>query len=250
MTGQNRDWWAKADIIAKVVGVLLIPIAAVVIGQWMEATRQGALEAQRQAEQVQREMERLARLSAQLTSENKRERLFALRVLKGYHTANNFPEEFIAPLVDMVYRDELDIAAEAYSLLTSMNVSLDANVTDERRLLGLLKPMMVQFTRTKRAFLDWDSCRETQIIKEGNKFNHDLLFRERKRFAKFNLNREAKSLIRHYGAWLTKYARIESSRGDLCKPVYVGPEGFPFPSKSEAALRTKFKELHSRLEGS
>jgi hypothetical protein len=249
MNKDHNNWMAIVDTITRVVGVLFIPILAVMVGNWLESERERNLEAQQQAEQVQRETERLAKLSTQITSSNKLERLFALRMLKGYQAVDNFPEAFEIPLIDMVYRDELDIAAEAHSLLTSLDVPLDENFSDEKKLLELLKPIMVHFARTKQAFLAWDSCKETEIIREGNKFNRDILERERKRLRAADLEKDADKLIKHYDAWLVKYDQIQKEDGDLCKPIFVGTEGYPFPTESEKSFRHKFRQLHSKLEG-
>ena len=110
--------------------------------------------------------------------------------------------------------------------------------------------MIVNFTRTKRAFHEWDSCQQTEIVRRGNKYNRDLLVREGKRFISSGLKADVDSLVEHYDAWLGKYARTKSSGGDICEPIYVGPDGFPFPTKSKQAFRGKFQALQSKLEGS
>lgn len=253
-TAKQRDWWSKSDIIAKVLGVILVPIVLFLIGEQLEIERQRSLEEHRRLEEIRQENERLARISTQLTSTNRLERLFALRLLQEYLGAGNFKEEFaykwqdfVYTLQDMVYQDDIKIAKEAYSLLVSQGVPMDENIADEREYFELLKPIIVNFFRSKRAFLEWDSCQETEIIRKANQFNKDLLSREKEKLAKMGLAKDADKLIQHYVEWLKEYDRIKREDGNLCRPIYVGPKGFPFPGASEKALLKKYKELHAKF---
>ncbi len=234
--------WAQADIVAKILGVILVPIIIIVIGQRFENDRQLSFENRKRAEESRLKNERLAHLSSQLNSTNKLERLFALRLLK-LNSKKDFPVQFIDPLQDMVYRDDMEIAKEAHSILVSLGVSMDEIISDQRKHLEFLKPLIINFIRTKRAFLEWDSCQETEIIRKANQYSYDVLLREDKIIKKLGLAEASAKLIKHYKAWLAEYNRIKRSGGDLCNPVYVGPLGFPFPRESEKAFIAKFNKF-------
>lgn len=51
----------------------------------------------------------------------------------------------------MVYRDDINLASQALLILDDDEAFL-GGYTDEQRLLELLTPMMVHFTRTQQAF--------------------------------------------------------------------------------------------------
>ena len=121
----------------------------------------------------------------------------------------------------------------------------------EQSVAELLGPMHMQFSRTKSAFSRWNSKNlylEAKVVKSGNERIRDLLL-EKGHLIPPELLKDAGDLIEHYDVWLEKFEdqrRDESP--DIDSPfVFVGPDGFPFPSKSEERFNSKFIEYWSDL---
>ena len=121
----------------------------------------------------------------------------------------------------------------------------------EKSISELLGPLNMQFERTNRAFRRWRNKNlylESKIIREGNITIRDLLLR-RGHLIPPELLEDAGKLIEHYDRWLEKFerVRIEEQPEQDEAFVFVGPEGYPFPSKSEERFREKFKEMWGEL---
>jgi hypothetical protein len=237
---EARDGWSKLEVLSKVISGIFVPLLVFYFGSLFAAQ-------QKEAEESQRRSDRISELSRQLASDNPRERGLALGVLQEFERRGVFPSELTPVLRNIVYRDDdTDLASRALLILGSDDAFED-DYTDEQRLFDLLTPMMVHLVRTRYAFTLWDSCRETDVIYGGNLFIRDLLEREKK-LIPADLEEDARKLVEHYDKWLEKFEsqRAAGERG-VCLPVYVGPDGYPFPADSAGRFRARFVDLKTAL---
>jgi hypothetical protein len=115
----------------------------------------------------------------------------------------------------------------------------------------LLEPMIVQLDRTKAAFDRWNSQNlplESQIIYEGNKAIKELLL-EKASLVPAELKDDARKLVEHYDRWFEEYEKLRGGPApDLDAPfVFVGPEGYPFPTLSAQRFRKRHGHLAEQL---
>jgi hypothetical protein len=109
----------------------------------------------------------------------------------------------------------------------------------------------MQFDRTKRAFGRWRSKNlylETKVIREGNLTIRNLLLTKGYLIPPELLN-DAGKLVEHYDRWLEEFEKKRSSeQPDLDSEfTFVGPQGFPFPTQSEANFKAKFEQMWAEL---
>lgn len=121
----------------------------------------------------------------------------------------------------------------------------------EESVSELLGPLNMQFDRTQRAFKRWksqDLYLEAKVVKVGNEVIRDLLLNNGHLIPPELLD-DAGKLIEHYDVWLEKFEEQRSSENPNLetKFVFVGPDGFPFPTKSEEKFRTTFNEYWAEL---
>ncbi len=121
----------------------------------------------------------------------------------------------------------------------------------EKSVSDLLGPIYMQFDRTKRAFKRYNSQNlflEAKVIMEGNLAIRDLLL-TKGHLIPPELLEDAGELVQHYDRWLEEFHKIRSKENpDLNTPfVFVGTQGFPFPSDSEEKFKKKFKEMWNEL---
>lgn len=121
----------------------------------------------------------------------------------------------------------------------------------EQSVTELLAPLNMQFERTERAFGRWNSKNlylEMKVVKVGNETIRDLLL-TKGHLIPPDLRAEAGSLVEHYDVWLEKFEKQRLSENpDLDAPfVFVGPDGYPFPSKAERKFRETFKSYWDDL---
>ena len=83
-----------------------------------------------------------------------------------------------------------------------------------------------------------------EVIREGNLAIRDLLLTKGYLIPPELLN-DAGMLVEHYDRWLEEFEKKRSSEEpDLDSAfVFVGPQGFRFPSESEAKFKDKFGEI-------
>jgi len=113
----------------------------------------------------------------------------------------------------------------------------------EESVAELLAPINMQFDRTKRAFKRWGSQNlflEAKVVKVGNEIIRDLLL-NKGHLIPPELLEDAGKLIEHYDVWLEKFEKQRASENPDLETtfVFVGPDGFPFPYKSEKNFRNK-----------
>ena len=115
----------------------------------------------------------------------------------------------------------------------------------------LLAPLIAQFDRTKSAFDRWNEQNlplENEIIRDGNIKARNLL-EQHAALVPRELQNDRRKLVEHYDRWLEEFSRLREGPGqNLDQPfVFVGPEGFPFPTDSEARFRERYEMVSSRL---
>jgi len=133
----------------------------------------------------------------------------------------------------------------------SMAIFQSTRAWKEQSISELLGPLYMQFDRTKRAFGRWRSKNlylETKVIREGNLTIRDLLLTKGYLIPPELLDHAGK-LVEHYDRWLEEFEKKRSSeKPDLDSEfTFVGPQGFPFPTHSEARFKTKFEEMWAEL---
>ena len=116
----------------------------------------------------------------------------------------------------------------------------------EQSVTDLLAPLNMQFDRTQKAFKRWGEKNlylEMKVVKVGNETIRDLLLLKGHLIPP-NLREDAGRLIEHYDVWLEKFEKQRLSENpDLNAPfVFVGPDGYPFPSGAEKNFRDTFKQ--------
>lgn len=116
----------------------------------------------------------------------------------------------------------------------------------------LLAPLIVQLDRTKSAFARWNGKNlslESETIREGNNEARRLLMTKAHLVAA-QLENDSRRLIEHYDRWAEEYDRIRVRQKNSDEPfVFVGPEGFPFPTDAEENFRRRAMELRASLGG-
>ena len=121
----------------------------------------------------------------------------------------------------------------------------------EKSVAQLLGPLHIQFDRTARAFHRWEGHNtflEAKVIREGNLTIRDLLLTKADLIPE-ELREDAGKLIEHYDRWLEEFERLRNrEKPDLTTPfVFVGPEGYPFPTTSERSFQYAFQTLWAEL---
>jgi hypothetical protein len=117
----------------------------------------------------------------------------------------------------------------------------------------LLAPLVVQLDRTKDAFARWNDRNlplETHTIRDGNLKARDLL-EKHSQLVPFQLQEARRKLVEHYDRWLEEYQKLR--QGPEANPkeafVFVGPEGYPFPTDAEASFRARLEYVRNELGG-
>ncbi len=109
----------------------------------------------------------------------------------------------------------------------------------------------MQFDRTKRAFERWNKKNlflEAKVVKVGNEKIRELLL-ENGHLIPPELLEDAGKLVEHYDLWLEKFEKQRQSEAPNIDTafVFVGPDGYPFPSESEKKFKEKFSEYWNVL---
>ncbi len=113
-----------------------------------------------------------------------------------------------------------------------------------------LAPLIVKLDRTKSAFARWTGKNlslESETIREGNSEARRLLM-TKAHLVPAQLENDSRRLIEHYDRWAEEYDRIRVRQKNSEEPfVFVGPDGFPFPSDAEERFRARAMELRASL---
>lgn len=123
----------------------------------------------------------------------------------------------------------------------------------EKSISELLGPINIQLKRTKRAYDRYNSQNlylEANVLKEGNKIIRDLLL-NKSYLIPNEIQLDAELLIEHYDRWLEEFNKIRNDKKpDLEKEfVFVGPSGYPFPSKSAETFQKMYLQIWNELYG-
>ena len=121
----------------------------------------------------------------------------------------------------------------------------------QQALSELFGPLYMQFERTRRAFLRWNSMNlylEAKVMREGNETARNLLLGKGHLISP-GLIIHAGELIEHYDAWLEEFDRVRGTNSPKSDEefVFVGTKGHPFPSRAEEAFREEFARLQRLL---
>lgn len=124
----------------------------------------------------------------------------------------------------------------------------------EQSVTDLLAPLHMQFDRTEHAFNRWHNKNlylEMKVVKVGNETIRDLLL-TKGHLIPPDLREDAGKLIEHYDVWLEKFEEMRlSEKPDLNTTfVFVGPDGYPFPTGAEQKFRETFRAYWNDLYGS
>jgi hypothetical protein len=111
----------------------------------------------------------------------------------------------------------------------------------------LLRPLVLQFDRTKAAFDRWngkDLSLESETIKDGNLKARTLL-EEKGNLVPKALQEDQQKLIFHYDKWLEEYDRVRVKKTiDPAQPfVFV----YSFPRDSEKRFRSRMAQIEEQL---
>jgi hypothetical protein len=115
----------------------------------------------------------------------------------------------------------------------------------------LLGPMTMQLDRTSRAFKRYtgkNTYLEAMVLREGNIAVRDLLL-TKAHLIPPDLLGDAGRLVEHYDRWLEKFDEVRGEKSPKLSEefVFVGPDGFPFPSDAEARFRERYLALWTEL---
>jgi hypothetical protein len=127
----------------------------------------------------------------------------------------------------------------------SRRIFLEQSVSD------LLAPMFAHLDRTRRTSSRWtpnNNYVEAQIIREANIAMRDLLLKQA-HLVPPDLRDDAGKFIEHYDRWLEQYAKLRGTIPSNEPFVFVGPEGFGFPSVSERRFCETYIQYWKRLYG-
>jgi hypothetical protein len=154
----------------------------------------------------------------------------------------------------LLYKRTTKIAEDIKSeYAKSMTIFESSRAWKEKSVAQLLGPLYMQFDRTRRAFDRWQSKNlflEMKVIREGNLTIRDLLL-SKSDLIPPELLGDAGKLVEHYDRWLEEFEGVRGNeKPELDAPfVFVGPQGFPFPSDAETKLRNAFTKLWAELYG-
>ena len=123
----------------------------------------------------------------------------------------------------------------------------------QQALAELFGPLQMQLERSKRAFSRWDGKNlylEAKVVREANQTMLQLLLAKGHLIPPHLMN-DAALLVEHFDAWLEAFDGIRNQTSDGEQPsfVFVGPQGYPFPSEAEIHFRREFLKLQTDLYG-
>jgi hypothetical protein len=154
----------------------------------------------------------------------------------------------------LLYRRTTKIVEDIKSeYAKSMTIFESSRTWKEKSVSQLLGPLYMQFDRTRRAFDRWRAKNlflEAKVIREGNLTIRNLLL-DKSDLIPPELLGDAGRLVEHYDRWLEEFEQVRSNeKPDLGTPfVFVGTQGFPFPSDAETKFRNAFTKLWAELYG-
>ena len=117
----------------------------------------------------------------------------------------------------------------------------------------VLAPMNIQFDRSKKAFQRWTEKNlflEAKIIKVANEKILNLLL-TKSHLVPPELLDDANKLIEHYDVWLELFEKQRKGKQPDLESAFTfaGPEGYPFPKKSEKNFKEKYYLYWGELYG-
>jgi hypothetical protein len=113
--------------------------------------------------------------------------------------------------------------------------------------------MVMQFDRTRRAFGRYrrkNVYLETKVIAEGNSTIKALLL-SHGHLIPNDLFDDAGRLVEHFDVWLEEFERVRDEKKPELETefVFVGPQGYGFPTQSERKFVDAFHQLRKEVYG-
>lgn len=223
--------------IAAVIGGIGIPLVLFYAGRRIAKQRE-------KADARNQQLLQISQLIDSLASTNPKERMIALQLIRQLQAETSLPALFLTEIGWLAVVDDPNAAGAA-------QIVLGSRVPDIVLLLDFLGPIVDHLDRSKQAFDRWHGFNEAleDEVMRSNMFIRDHLV-SRWHLIPPALSQHAQRLIEHYDAWLAKYERLRPNgvRDKTERFVFVGPDGFPFPDKSEAAFREWGVKLQASVQ--
>jgi len=99
---EQRDGWAKAEVISKIIAALILPLVLVALGAWLSKQQREADTTRSTAES---NANRLTTMLKSLSSDSTRERLLATKVTEYFGKNNQLPGELVPVLLEIAAKD-------------------------------------------------------------------------------------------------------------------------------------------------
>jgi hypothetical protein len=133
------------------------------------------------------------------------------------------------------------------------NIARSKRAWREQSVSELLGPVNMLLDRTHVAFQRWAANSlflEAEIIAKSNQTIRDLLL-TKGHLIPPELLKDASKLIEHYDRWLEEFNNIRNEKQPNEEEpfVFVGPQGFPFPTESAVKFQETFRGYWAELYG-
>lgn len=129
---------------------------------------------------------------------------------------------------------------------------VEARASQRELLSAVLGPVCAHLRRTNMAFARWREKNvflEQQIIAESNGAIRRILL-EKYHLLTPELRQPAMDLVAHYDRWFEEFERQRRSQDPpdgTARFVFVGPAGYPFPTRAEQAFNDALTAVHADL---
>ena len=149
MTHQPRDRWEKMDVLAKVVGALLIPPVLLIIGHWharelsqseyenrsqLREIEHARADQLTEIEDARRALDRAAIILRHLASDSARERELAMHFVEYLDNSGQFPDELYPILITALADEDEAVRGPAERLLPDIVLRFP-QIADDPRLV-------------------------------------------------------------------------------------------------------------------
>jgi len=122
MANEPRDGWDIFDIITKAAGALLLPIFILVASDWYTTQQKNSdyarLAQQKEADDAQRNTDRVTLLLTHLASNNPKERLLTVHFIEYLAQTKQFPADLLPIVLNSVNDENVEVAHTASHVLT------------------------------------------------------------------------------------------------------------------------------------
>lgn len=141
---EERDGWAKAEVISKIISALFLPIVLLGLGTWLSGQQRNAEEKRSKAES---NANRLTTMLKSLSSDSARERLLATKVTEYFGKNNQLPSELVPALLEISAKDPSkevsDSAFQSLSAVAETNKVLAPTIEKALKASSILRESQV-----------------------------------------------------------------------------------------------------------